>query len=224
MIKRNSVIPTKKSDVFTTTTDNQDTIYIDVCEGERAMSADNHQLGHFKIEGLKLAKRGGPQVQVTFEVDNNGVLHVSAKDLDSGKEESIKISNDQNRLKPEDIKRMVDESEKFAEEDKNVRLHVQAKGELEFAAYSMQAKIDDENNLGGKLNGKDKITLRKAIEKAVSVADDAESKDYIALNTARKELDRASREIINKFNAEERKKQEEEMKKNGGKGKVNVEL
>lgn len=222
MIKRNSVIPTKKSDVFTTTTDNQDTIYIDVCEGERAMSADNHQLGHFKIEGLKLAKRGIPQVQVTFEVDNNGVLHVSAKDLDSGKEESIKISNDQNRLKPEDIKRMVDESEKFAEEDKNVRLHAQAKSELEFSAYSLGAKLEDQKSLGGKLNGKDKITLRKAIEAAVAVADDAENKDHIALSAARKELDRASREIINKINAEDRKKQEEEMKKDSG--KINVEL
>jgi len=220
MIKRNSVIPTKKSDVFTTTTDNQDAIYIDVCEGERAMSADNHQLGNFKIDGLKLAKRGVPQVQVTFEVDNNGVLHVSAKDLESGKEESIKISNDQNRLKPEDIKRMVDESEKFAEEDNKVRLHAQGKSELEYAAYNLQAKLEDDKGLGGKCDGKDKITLRKAIEKAVAVADDAENKDHVALKAARMELESTSRVIINKINAAERKEEEDKMKNNKGKGEL----
>merc|ERR1719396_75234 len=118
IIPRNSVIPAKKSHVISTYADNQDAVSIQVYEGERPMTKDNHLLGKFDLGGIPPAPRGQPQVEVTMEIDSNGILNVAAEDKGTGKQEKITITNDKGRLTEEEIERMVREAEEFAEEDK----------------------------------------------------------------------------------------------------------
>merc|ERR1719511_139176 len=179
LISRNTVIPTKKSQVYSTAADNQETITIKVYEGERPMTKDNHILGSFDLTGIPPAARGVPQIEVTFEIDSNGILQVSAKDKGTNKENKITITNDQNRLTPEEIQKMVDDAEKFAEEDALVKKTTEAKNGLESYAYSLKRQVEDKEQLGGKISDEDKEKIVNIVEEKLEWLKDHEDKEKI---------------------------------------------
>ena len=163
------------------------------------MTKDNHQLGKFDLNGIPPAPRGVPQIEVTFEIDVNGILRVSAEDKGTGNKEKITITNDQNRLTPEDIERMVNEAERFAEEDKLSREKVESRNELEGYAYSLKNQIKDEDKLGGKLSDEEKETIESAVEEQIEWLDanpDADTEDY---KEHKKELESIVQPIVSKL-------------------------
>lgn len=213
LIQRNTVIPTKKSQIFSTASDQQDMIEFKVYEGERPMTKDNHLLGKFDLTGIRLAPRGIPQIEVTFEIDANGVLKVSAEDKETGNTEKIVITNDQNRLTPEDIERMIKEAEKFSADDKKLKDRVDSRNDLESYAYSLKHQVADEEKLGGKLSDEEKSTLEKIISEKIKWLEDnqdAEAKDFDAQF---KELDDVAKPIVTKHSKDDKKKKKDKKQK-----------
>ncbi len=176
LIERNTTIPTKKSQVFTTAADGQTSVEIKVLQGEREMAADNTLLGQFNLTEIPAAPRGVPQIEVTFDIDANGIVNVSAKDLGSGKQQAMTITSS-TKMSDDEIKRKVDEASKYAEEDKNKKETIETKNSAESVIYQVEKTIKD---LGDKVSENEKSDINSKIEALKSILDSADNKDIKA--------------------------------------------
>ncbi len=192
IIERNTTIPTKKQQIFSTAADGQTSVEINILQGEREMARDNKSLGMFHLDGIPAARRGVPQIEVTFDIDANGIVNVSAKDLGTGKEQNITITSSTNMSK-EDIEAAVKDAEKYAEEDKKRREEIDARNEADQMVYQCEKTMEE---LGDKLTEEDKNNVQPKLD---ALKEALKGTDIAAINTAKEDLSKAFYEISAKM-------------------------
>merc|ERR1719469_1103379 len=202
IINRNTVIPTKKSQSYTTSQDNQPALGIEIYEGERPMTKDNHMLGKFELSGIPPAPRGQPSIEVTFEIDSNGILNVNAEDKGTGKSEKITITNDKGRLTEEQIEKMIKDAEMYADEDKKVRERVDAKNAFDGYMHSMRSAAEgsgDNKGLSEKLDDDEKEQIQEALKDGQSWLDSNPEADAEEIKEKQKEVEGICAPIVSKY-------------------------